>query len=269
MKVEPQDAGVRVLAFDGATPFYLLSAGARFEPRHEWHRDCFLPLESYRGLDDHEDHLFAAVVNAKLAVGESVTFVLTTQAATELDGARARAEQVEHEQKLLAMWRGFDGQAASSAPGWVQQLVLGADQFVVKRSLPDEPDGRSIIAGYHWFGDWGRDTMIALPGIALTTGRPEIARKILLAFARYVDGGMLPNDFPDAGGQPEYNTVDAGLWFFEAVRQYFAATQDSATLAKLFPVLEGMVDAHLKGTRYQIHVDEADGLLYAGELGVH
>src|SRR6266571_6654160 len=103
MKVEPQDAGVRVLAFDGATPFYLLSAGAKFEPRHEWHRDCFLPLESYRGLDDHEDHLFAAVVNAKLAIGESVAFVLTAQAATELDGARARAEQVEHEQKLLAM----------------------------------------------------------------------------------------------------------------------------------------------------------------------
>ena len=171
----------------------------------------------------------------KLGVGESVTCVLTTQAATELEGARARAEQAEHEKKLLAMWTGCDAKAASAAPGWVKQLVLGADQFVVKRSLPDEPDGRSIIAGYHWFGDWGRDTMIALPGIALTTGRPEIARKILLAFARYVDGGMLPNDFPDAGGQPEYNTVDAGLWFFEAVRQYYAATKDSATLGKLFP----------------------------------
>jgi len=268
MKVEPHGAGVRILAFDGATPFYLLSAEAKFEPHHEWHRDCFLPLESYRGLDDHEDHLFAAAANVKLGVGESVTCVLTTQAATELEGARARAEQAEHEKKLLAMWTGCDAKAASAAPGWVKQLVLGADQFVVKRSLPDEPDGRSIIAGYHWFGDWGRDTMIALPGIALTTGRPEIARKILLAFARYVDGGMLPNDFPDAGGQPEYNTVDAGLWFFEAVRQYYAATKDSATLGKLFPVLEGMIDAHLKGTRYQIHVDDADGLLYAGEPGV-
>jgi len=91
----------------------------------------------------------------------------------------------------------------------------------VKRSLAEEADGRSIIAGYHWFGDWGRDTMIALP---LTTGRADIARKILLAFARHVDGGMLPNDFPDAGGQPEYNTVDEALWYFEAVRQYFAET---------------------------------------------
>ncbi len=134
--------------------------------------------------------------------------------------------------------------------------------------MPEEPDGRSIIAGYHWFADWGRDTMIALPGLTLTTGRADIAKKILLAFARYVDGGMLPNNFPDAGGRPEYNTVDAALWFFEAVRQYFAATQDTATLRELFPVMAQMISAHLAGTRYQIHVDQADGLLYAGEPGV-
>ena len=153
-------------------------------------------------------------------------------------------------------------------PAGFASLVLAADQFIVKRALPEEPDGRSIIAGYHWFADWGRDTMIALPGLTLTTGRADIARKILLAFARYVDGGMLPNNFPDAGGRPEYNTVDAALWFFEAVRQYFAATQDTATLRELFPVMAQMISAHLAGTRYQIHVDESDGLLYAGEPGV-
>jgi len=110
--------------------------------------------------------------------------------------------------------------------------------------------------------------MIALPGLALTTGRPEVAKKILLAFAKYVDAGMLPNDFPDGGGKPEYNTVDAGLWFFEAIRQYFAATNDKVTLETLFPVLAGIIGACLKGTRYQIHADEGDGLLYAGEPGV-
>jgi predicted glycogen debranching enzyme len=110
--------------------------------------------------------------------------------------------------------------------------------------------------------------MIALPGLTLVTGRPEIARQILLAFARYVDGGMLPNNFPDAGGKPEYNTVDAALWFFEASRQYFAASQDTGTLQKLFPVLAGIISAHVKGTRYNIHVDAADGLLYAGGPGV-
>jgi predicted glycogen debranching enzyme len=102
----------------------------------------------------------------------------------------------------------------------------------------------------------------------LATGRADIAKQILLSFARYIDGGMLPNNFPDAGGRPEYNTVDAALWFFEAVRQYFAATRDTETLDRLFPVMAQMIDAHVAGTRYQIHVDQADGLLYAGEPGV-
>ncbi len=268
MKVEAIEEGVQINAFDGGTPFYLLSAGAEFETRHEWHRDCFLPLAKYRGLDDHEDHLLAAVFSTELALNQSVTLVLTTNTDAQLDGSRAWEEHAEHEKKLFAKWTSHDAQAASSAPDWVQPLILAADQFIVRRSLPEEPDGRSIIAGYHWFGDWGRDTMIALPGLTLTTGRTDIARKILLAFARYVDGGMLPNDFPDAGGRPEYNTVDAALWYYEAVRQYFAVTQDRATLVSLFPVLEEMINAHLKGTRYQIHVDQADGLLYAGEPGV-
>jgi len=157
---------------------------------------------------------------------------------------------------------------AEDAPSWLWQLILAADQFIVKRSLPEEPDGRSVIAGYHWFGDWGRDTMIALPGLTLATGRAGVAKQILLAFSRYVDGGMLPNNFPDAGGKPEYNTVDAALWYFESIRQYFEATQDNATLERLFPVLAGMIDAHVAGTRYNIHVDPADGLLYAGGPGV-
>src|SRR5881227_541962 len=139
-------------------------------------------------------------------------------------------KRAEHEKELFAKWTSHDAQAVSSAPDWVQQLILAADQFIVKRSLAEEADGRSIIAGYHWFGDWGRDTMIALPGLTLTTGRPEIARKILFTFARYVDAGMLPNNFPDASGQPEYNSLDAALWYFQAVRQYFETTKDTEAL---------------------------------------
>ncbi|HEY6902859.1 MAG TPA: amylo-alpha-1,6-glucosidase [Candidatus Acidoferrales bacterium] len=268
MSVNRVEHGVQVTAFDGAVPLYLLSPNATSETRHEWHRGCFLPNERYRGLDDHEDHLLAAVFRAELRPNQSVTFALTTRADAELDGALPLRERTEHEKELLATWATRDSQAASAAPGWVRQLVLAADQFIVQRSLPEEPNGRSVIAGYHWFGDWGRDTMIALPGLALTTGRAEIARKILLAFARYVNQGMLPNNFPDAGGQPEYNTVDAALWYFEAVRQYFESTRDQDTLGEIFPILTQIVNAHLKGTRYQIHVDEADGLLYAGEPGV-
>jgi predicted glycogen debranching enzyme len=268
MKIESVERGVQITAYEGAVPFYLLSADAKFEARHEWYRDYFLPLERYRGLDDHEDHLLASTASLELTVDESATFVLTTNARTDPDGMRSLAEHVEREGNLRSKSEGSDLQGASAAPAWVRQLVLAADQFVVKRSLPEEPDSRSVIAGYHWFGDWGRDTMIALPGLTLTTGRPEIAKKILLAFARFVDGGMLPNNFPDAGGPPEYNTVDAALWYLEAVRQYFEATKDAETIARLYATLAQIIEAYRTGTRYNIHVDEADGLLYAGENGV-
>ena len=268
MRVEPVEHGVKVVAFDGATPFYLLSAGAACEARHEWYRDCLLPEERKRGLDDHEDHLFAALFRAKVEVGESFAIVMSTEATAALDGGTARVQRRDRESRLLSAWSAPKQDAGRDAPEWLPQLVLAADQFVVKRALPEEPQGRSVIAGYHWFGDWGRDTMIALPGLTLVTGRADVAKQILLAFGRCVDRGMLPNNFPDAGGTPGYNTVDAALWYFAAVRQYFAATGDLQTLQKLFPVLEGMVEAHVKGTRYQIHVDPADGLLYSGEAGV-
>jgi len=271
MKIDAVKNGLQIIAFEGAIPFYLLSAGAEVEPRHDWCRDYFLPLEKYRGLDDREDYLLAAVFRTALQVNQTVNIVFSTNPSAALDGDAARAQNAERESDLLAQWTSADAPAASAAPGWVRQLILAADQFVVKRDVPDDAgdsDGKSIIAGYHWFGDWGRDTMIALPGLTLATGRADIAKKILWSFARYVDGGMLPNNFPDAGGHPEYNTVDAALWFFEAVRQYFATTQDTETLARLFPVMAQMIDAHVAGTRYQIHVDQADGLLYAGEPGV-
>ena len=287
MKIVEVEHGVLILPFEGATPFYLRSAKASCELRHEWYRDCFLPREKERGLDDHEDHLCAAIFSAKLHVDDCLTVVATTEAerAPEDRPARnagappqtpdpnqddilSRAARTIHDANVFNRWKKQDPTATDSAPAWLPQLVLAADQFIVKRALPDEPDARSIIAGYHWFGDWGRDTMIALPGLTLTTGRPEIARQILLAFARFVDAGMLPNNFPDAGGRPEYNTVDAALWYFEAVRHYFNATQDAATLENLFPVLAAIVDSHLAGTRYNIHVDRADALLYAGGPGI-
>ncbi len=268
MKIEAVEHGVRVLAFDGALPFYLKSSLATCEPRHDWYLGCYLGEETERGLDDREDRLFAASFRAKLEPRSNVTLVLTTEAAASLDGETARAENANHQVKLFQDWQANNEGFAEEAPSWLWQLILAADQFIVKRSLPEEPDGRSVIAGYHWFGDWGRDTMIALPGLTLATGRASVARQILLAFSRYVDSGMLPNNFPDAGGKPDYNTVDAALWYFEAIRQYFEATQDIVTLQKLFPILAGMIDAHVKGTRYNIHVDPADGLLFAGGPGV-
>ena len=275
MKIVPVENGVMILAFDGAIPFYLKSAQASCEPRHEWYRDSFWPRERERGLDDREDLLFAGIFRAKLNVGESFSIVVSSEAQTSLDTEISRVARADHEARLVNAWQTQNEKSAAQAPTWLRQLVLGADQFIVKRSLPDDPDGRSVIAGYHWFSDWGRDTMIALPGLALVTGRHDVARQIVLAYSRYADAGMLPNNFPDAGPsstganrKPEYNTADATLWFFEAVRQYFAATQDAVTLQKLFPVLAAIIDFHVKGTRYNIRVDPGDGLLYAGGPGV-
>jgi predicted glycogen debranching enzyme len=268
MRVTGVENGLRVSAFEGAAPFYLLSATAAAGAAHDWYRNFDLAVARYRGLDDHEDHLHAGTFRARLATGDSVTIVLSTEASAELDGESAWLARLRHEREVLDCWAAGNAALAESAPAWIRQLVLAADQFLVGRPVEGDPGARSVIAGYHWFGDWGRDTMIALPGLVLATGRPEIARNILRTFARFVDQGMLPNVFPDAGEMPEYNTVDATLWYFEAVRQYFAATRDLEFLREIFPVLAGIVDWHVRGTRYRIRVDAADGLLYAGEPGV-
>jgi predicted glycogen debranching enzyme len=144
----------------------------------------------------------------------------------------------------------------------VSQLELAADQFIVARG-----DGHTIIAGYPWFTDWGRDTFISLPGLALATHRPEIARGIILEFSNHISEGMLPNRFPDAGETVEYNTVDDTLWYFESIRAYVEATGDIALIKQLYSKLSEIITWHLRGTRYAISVD-TDGLLSAGEPGV-
>ncbi len=268
MDIEPTENGVRVTAFDGATPFNLSSTSAIAEPAHDWYHDFDLAAERYRGLDDREDHLHSATFRANLSAGQVLTIVASTEDSADLDSGEAYRLQKDHENSLSQKFVTANPSGAERSPDWICQLALAADQFVASRPLSDDPGGKTLMAGYHWFGDWGRDTMIALPGITLATGRPEVAARILRTFARFVDGGMLPNVFPDAGRAPEYNTVDAALWYFEAVRQYVAATKDLELLRELCPVLVEMVDAHLRGTRYQIHADPEDGLLYAGDPGV-
>jgi predicted glycogen debranching enzyme len=234
-----------------------------------------------------EDHLHAATFEVTLNPGESLTFVVSIELPSNLDGAAALKLRREREQKLLNLWkldsplerlrqrtktvnRSQDcpnGSDALSEP-LRDRLLLAADQFIVDRPVPDAPTGKTIIAGYHCFGDWGRDTMISLPGLTIATGRTEIARSILCTFAKYVDKGMLPNRFPDTGDVPEYNTVDATLWYVKAIRSYYDATADDDLLTELFPVLVDIIDWHCRGNRYNIHLDASDGLLYAGESGV-
>jgi len=271
MRIERVPNGLQVQAFEGATPFYLLSAMAAAEPAHQfnpWDHDFQLAQEAYRGLDDRDDHLEAGTFSAELHPGDSITWVASTDSNPNLDGESALAEHGADQRALLERWKDAEPELAADAPAWIRQLVLAADQFIVRRPLSDDPQALSVIAGYPWFGDWGRDTMIALPGLTLAAGRPEIARRILRTFARFVDQGMLPNVFPDGGEKPAYNTVDAALWYFEAVRQYYEETGDIEFLREVFPVLAGMIEWHQRGTRYGIKVDPRDGLLAAGEAGV-
>jgi predicted glycogen debranching enzyme len=267
MAVQRVDGGVRVVAFGGARPVLLLAPGAEARPAHVWYERFRLAREEERGLDGLDDHLHAATFTARLEPGEALTVVASAEPAPSPDGQAAWRRRCLHEEELLARWQ-RGGTVTRSAPAWIQRLVLAADQFVVRRDAPGVKDGASIIAGYHWFGDWGRDTMIALPGLTLATGRPDLARQILAAWTAFVDRGLLPNRFPDAGEAPEYQSVDATLWYFEAVRAYEAATNDAATLARLFPVLEDVVGWLRRGTRYGIAEAAADGLIRAGESGV-
>jgi predicted glycogen debranching enzyme len=268
MKVEKAGNGIRVTAYDGAQPFYILSDKAEADPAGDWYYGFNLALEEYRGLDHVEDHLHAANLSSTLREGESFTIALSTSESPDLDGSRALGARKEYEDQIDQKFRSTLKKNANEINPDLTQLVLAADQFIVSRPSEQDKDGKSVIAGYHWFGDWGRDTMISIPGLTIATGRPEIARSIIKTFSAYVDQGMLPNRFPDAGEKPEYNTVDATLWYFEAIRSYVEETKDAAFLEELYPVLESIIDWHIKGTRYNIMVDPKDGLLYAGQEGV-
>jgi predicted glycogen debranching enzyme len=263
-RVEPAPNGLQITVDEGAPPLYLLTDRAKATPCQEWSTGYYLSVEDYRGLPALDDNLHAGTFRATLQPGESLTLVAGTEPHPVLDSAAAYAAQQAHERQLLASARPH---LEPMTPA-IEQLILAADQFIVRRTLPADPEGRSVIAGYPWFSDWGRDTMISLPGLALTTGRHDLAASILRTFAHYLDRGMLPNRFPDEGQAPEYNTVDATLWYFEAIRAYYQATQDDALLRNLYPALRDIVDWHQRGTRYQIQVDPADGLLCSGQEGV-
>jgi glycogen debranching enzyme len=165
---------------------------------------------------------------------------------------------------------------AKGRPTIDAELIVAADQFVITpaarpedatRAMALGTEARSVIAGYHWFTDWGRDTMIGLEGLTLETGRSAEAGLILRTFASYVRDGLIPNMFPDGERQGLYHTADASLWFFHAVGRYVAATDDLQTLRILLPALEDMMAHHLRGTRFGIRVDPEDGLLTQGEDG--
>jgi predicted glycogen debranching enzyme len=236
-----------------------------------WERGIRLPEESVRGQDDRTSWFVAARLSATLEPGGSLTLAFAANApktdrrdrAGRPSLARAQHRQVE----LLEQARALDASPV------VRQLVLAADQFLVRRSIPSPGggpaiDGRSVVAGYPWFNDWGRDTMIALPGLTIATGRFDEAAMILRSFDRFRRDGLLPNNFPDrADEEPAYHTIDATLWFPHAVAAYEAATGDEALVDELLPGVVDSLEWHVRGTRFRIGLDPADGLLRGGAEG--
>lgn len=264
MNLLPINNGFEVVAFDKAVPYYLTVDNGKVKIDNVWYHNYFLKKENARGLDCVEDHLLAGTFQIQLQEDQTVTFVVSTENNASTDGNEALKRRRAYENELMQ----FTITPDVEDPWWVNQLKLAADQFIVERSSSSEKTGYSIIAGYHWFSDWGRDTMISLPGLTLATGRSAIAKKILKMFSGYVSEGMLPNRFPNTGEPPQYNTADATLWFFHAIHCYYEATLDINFVNDVFPILAEIIHWHLKGTRYGIHVDPKDGLLYAGKPGV-
>lgn len=231
----------------------------------QWWFGFHLSIEQERGLDDIDDNARVARCAIQLEPGDTVTVALC-----------ADPHEIQHHENALERrlaintGRLFERQTRRDAlqdePPAVQQMTLSADQFLVKRPSSNDPEGYTVIAGYPWFSDWGRDTMIALPGLTLINGRFDVAKRILLTWANHVDQGMIPNRFPDEGQAPEYNTADATLWYLWAIEQYFSATEDFETLEQLMPAIESIIDWHVKGTRHGIGLDK-NGLIRAGVSG--
>ena len=246
------DGFVVVKPYAEMPPLYFAHNARAIENTGVWYRNFEYAIERERGFDFRED-LFQPF-NLKFDLSENAIIILSTENQTASEAQNFEKNEIERRENLI--------KKAAAKDDFTKQLVLAADQFVVSRGA-----GKTIIAGYPWFSDWGRDTMIALNGLTLATNRPEIAKSILLEFSYHISEGMIPNRFPDAGETPEYNTVDATLWYFEAIRAYAQRTDDYDFVREnLYEKLVNIILWHVYGTRFQIKVD-ADGLLYAGETG--
>jgi predicted glycogen debranching enzyme len=236
-------------------------------------RDILYRLEESRGYDFAGDLWSPGYFRADLTREHEVTLIASTeiwQTILTLSPAEARAAEAERRQRLVA---GADPQARS---GPAAELVLAADQFIIvpagriedtARAQAAGDEALTVIAGYHWFTDWGRDTMISLEGLTLTTGRLIEAGYILRTFANHIRDGLLPNLFPEHEKDGLYHTADATLWFFHALGRYVEASGDRETLRYLLPRLQDIIEHHLRGTRFGIAADPGDGLLRQGEEG--
>jgi predicted glycogen debranching enzyme len=253
--VEESPGLATVTPYQGLPSLHLAHNAAELGTTGDWYRNFEYDMERERGLDFSEDLFNPFVLRFDLQLRRQASMIASTEKRDLANAAEYRQAAITRHQNAVV--------SSPIEDSFAQTLAASAEQYIVSRG-----DQKTVIAGYHWFSDWGRDTMIALPGLTLPTGRYDVARSILRTFAKHVDQGMLPNRFPDAGETPEYNTVDAALWFFEAARAFLAYSGDEEFVRnELYPVFADIIAWHARGTRYGIKVDPS-GLLTSGEPGV-
>jgi len=246
----------------GVCSHFEVRPGAIVRSRPDWYWRVFHRAERERGLDDEEDLFTPGTVEASLEEGNEVVVLAGTDPPLRGWDVATSWHAAQQRQDALA-------DPATDHP-LASQLVAAGEQFRVARGVVGETgpsQQRTVIAGYHWFADWGRDTMISLPALGMRPGLLWEARAVLDTYIRYLDHGLIPNRFPDGGESPAYDTIDATLWLFQAVAAYLQASSDWRFIADRLDALEGIIDWHVGGTRHNIGMDHRDGLLAGGEEG--
>ena len=255
-------------------PTLIMSSGdgQYFAGKKEWTERMYFRVDGSRGDSCQDDGFQPGWFEFNVAPEERKKFfVVATAAKTESEAKSTlssictdidalRDQELKRREGLLAKFQ--EQYSDIKIEDWLKWLVLATDSFIVNR---ESTKTKSVIAGYHWFEDWGRDSLISLPGLTLVTGRFEDAKQILLTFKHYCRRGIIPNRFPDlAGEKPSYNTVDATLWYFNAVLQYLKYTEDfDFVRVELWDALRSIVEYHIQGTLYNIRVED-DGLIAHG-----
>jgi predicted glycogen debranching enzyme len=253
--VERQTNLASLTPYEGLPTLHLAHDADALEASGYWYRNFEYQVERQRGLDFIEDLFNPFVLKFDLSNRQRANLIASTEVRDINRVDEYRARELNRRQTIAA--------ATPVENDFVKALTQAANQFIVARG-----NQKSVIAGFHWFSDWGRDTMIALPGLMYAMRSMEAAKSILLAFAEHTDQGMLPNRFPDTDEDPEYNTIDATMWFFEAIRALAVRTGDYEFIrAKLYDTLVDIIKWHIQGTRYGIKVGE-DGLIVGGVEGV-
>jgi predicted glycogen debranching enzyme len=244
--------------YDGIPKVIAVSNG-EYSHAPLWYRNFLYQREVERGLDCTEDLASPGQFRWNLATGDAIWIAIAGVPGGGLPNS------IDDALTCYGALRGLEGVRRSN---FADPLDRAANAYIVRRG-----EGRTILAGYPWFTDWGRDTFIALRGLCLATGRLDVARQVLLAWSNVVSEGMLPNRFPDHGETPEYNSVDASLWYIVTVHEYLmaqssrSATTSEADQQRLLAAIRQILDGYTRGTRYRIHLDD-DGLLAAGEPGL-